>query len=186
VVAGATGVPTIARPSSVTVPFTVSTTETTTGLFEVMLAVPETRHSRLSARYCACPTVSSSAICSTVTVSVEVDCPSAVVVPSAAVTVSSNCTGTLTGRINKSQTLTRTVGMGAGAVEWTLDWNESRVDLDLRVREPQGDVVVFDGGSARPKTGAFTAATAGDYTIQLINNTNRRTNYTLTVTHPAG
>jgi hypothetical protein len=95
-------------------------------------------------------------------------------------------TTTLTGRIDKNQTLTRTITSGGGAVEWHLDWNESRVDLDLRVRDPQGNVVVFDGGSARPKTGSFTAATAGDYTFQLINNTNRRTNYTLTATHPAG
>ena len=95
-------------------------------------------------------------------------------------------TTTLTGRIDKNQTLTRTITSGAGAVEWHLDWVESRVDLDLRVRDPQGNVVAFDGGSARPKTGSFIGATAGDYTFQLINNINRRTNYTLTVTHPAG
>jgi hypothetical protein len=95
-------------------------------------------------------------------------------------------TTTLTGRIDKNQTLTRTITSGAGAVQWHLSWIESRVDLDLRVRDPLGNVVLFDGGSARPKTGSFTAATAGDYTFQLINNTNRRTNYTLSVTHPSG
>lgn len=93
-------------------------------------------------------------------------------------------TTTFSGRIDKNQTLNRTVSSGTGTVTFDLNWNESRVDLDLRITDPSGNQVHLDTSSARPKTGEFTASISGDYRFTLINNTNRRTNYTLNVTHP--
>lgn len=93
-------------------------------------------------------------------------------------------TSTFSGRVDKNQTVSQTVSSGAGTVTFNLNWTESRVDLDLRVTGPSGNQVYFDGSNARPKTGSFTATVSGDYRFSLISNTNRRTDYTLSVTHP--
>jgi hypothetical protein len=106
--------------------------------------------------------------------------PVTVTVDNAAATTTTN----FSGRIDKNQTLNQTVSSGAGTVTFDLNWNESRVDLDLRVTGPSGSQVYVDASNARPKTGSFTATVAGDYRFSIINNTNRRTNYTLNVTHP--
>lgn len=103
----------------------------------------------------------------------------------ATLTVTSATTTTnFSGRIDKNQTLNQTVSSGAGTVTFTLNWDESRVDLDLRVTDPSGNQVYFDVGSTRPKTGSFPAAVAGNYRFSIINNTDRTAEYTLAVTHP--
>jgi uncharacterized protein YfaP (DUF2135 family) len=96
-------------------------------------------------------------------------------------------TATFSGRIDKERTVTHTVTIGAtGQTDLDLDWDESRVDLSLRVRDPAGGVVFFDGSSSRPKRGSFDATVTGSYRFDIINNTDRRAEYTLAVTHPSG
>lgn len=94
-------------------------------------------------------------------------------------------TTTFSGEIDKNAAVAHTVTIhAAGTVEVTLGWDEARVDLSLRARDPSGSVVLFDGRSARPKTGSFSTTDPADYRFEVVNNTDRRTNHTLTVTYP--
>jgi len=94
-------------------------------------------------------------------------------------------TATFSGRLAENQTVGHTVSVGAqGPVDMVLDWDDTRASVSLRARAPSGDVVFFDGTTAKPKRGTFTAGVAGDYRFEVINNTNRKPRYTLSVTRP--
>jgi hypothetical protein len=95
-------------------------------------------------------------------------------------------TSTFSGEIGKNQTLSHTVSVGAaGPVDLALDWTETRANLTLRALDPSGNVMFSAGGNAKPKTGTFSAAGAGNYRFEVTNTTDRKTNYTLSVTYPA-
>lgn len=95
-------------------------------------------------------------------------------------------TATFTGEIDKHETRTHTLEIGAtGDVDMTLDWERSRADLTLRVRDPSGATVFSDLSGDRPKTGAFTAAATGTYRFEVTNTTSRDTDYELAVTYPS-
>jgi Beta-propeller repeat len=93
---------------------------------------------------------------------------------------------TFSGRVDRNRTVTHTVSMGPGPVDVRLQWTESRADVDLRVRDADGNVVFSNTGSARPKTGSFSVTVAGDHRFEVVNTSRRSTGYTLTVTHPGG
>jgi hypothetical protein len=98
---------------------------------------------------------------------------------------STRTTTTLSGRLDGNRTAVHTVLVGsAGPVDLALDWSDSRARLTVRVRNPAGTEVFLDGGTAKPKLGRFQAAGSGNYQVEVRNTTSRRTNYTLTITHP--
>ena len=95
-------------------------------------------------------------------------------------------TATFSGRIDENETRTHNLAIAAtGAVELALDWERSRANLALRVRDPSGATVFSDTSSAKPKTGAFTATTTGTYRFEVTNTSRRDTDYSLSVTYPA-
>lgn len=95
-------------------------------------------------------------------------------------------TTTFSGRIDKNETITHNLSVpGTGQVDIDLDWDDSRVDLDLRVRDPSGNSVFFDDSTAKPKIGTFTAEATGTYRFEITNTTSRNTDYTLSVTYPS-
>ena len=94
-------------------------------------------------------------------------------------------TTSFSGEIDKEQTIAHTVSVGeVGEVDLALDWAESRANLTLRVLDPSGAVVFSDGSDAKPKSGTFSAAVTGDYRFEVVNATDRQTDYTLSVTYP--
>jgi hypothetical protein len=97
-------------------------------------------------------------------------------------------TSTFSGQIRQRDgTITHTVSVGAaGRVDYDLRWDESRVDLTLRVRDPGGSTIVLDATGGTRSTGSFDAPAAGSYRFEITNPSDRRTDYTLAVTHPAG
>ena len=94
-------------------------------------------------------------------------------------------TTNFSGSIGRNQSRSHTVSIGAqGPVGLTLNWSQRRSNLTLRVLGPSGNVVFSAGGSAKPKTGTFSATATGNYRFEVTNTTRRSTNYTLAVTHP--
>ena len=49
-----------------------------------------------------------------------------------------------------------------------------------------GNTIVTDGSSARPKNGVFAASVTGTYRFEVSNTTSRKTDHTLSVTYPSG
>lgn len=94
-------------------------------------------------------------------------------------------TSEFSGSLDRNQTAVHTVQVGsAGDVDLDLDWSDGRANLTLRVRDGAGAQVFFDGSTAKPKTGTFSAASAGSYQVEVSNPSRRRTSYSLSVTHP--
>lgn len=84
---------------------------------------------------------------------------------------------------NNQQIHSVTVG-AAGPVDLELNWTDSRASVGVRARAPSGVVVFENIGSGRPKSGSFFAAAAGLYQFEVVGLNDRRTSYTLSVTHP--
>ncbi len=95
-------------------------------------------------------------------------------------------TSTFSGRIGRNAAITHNVLIEvAGQVDATLSWIESRASLNLTARDPNNTVLASGSGSS-PINVSFATTASGTYAFVIENTTRRRTDYTLSVTYPAG
>jgi len=95
-------------------------------------------------------------------------------------------TSTFSGRIDRNATITRNILIeAAGQIDAGLSWDDNRASLNLTARDPNGTVLGAGSGS-NPMNVSFATTTSGTYSFVISNTTRRKTDYTLSVTHPVG
>jgi hypothetical protein len=94
-------------------------------------------------------------------------------------------TVSFSGRINRNSTLTLTIPVGAaGDLQFDLQWDDDRVEVDVTLLDPSGAVVFSDTSPAFPKSAVVPVSSIGDHQLQLRNTIDRDADYTLIVTYP--
>ncbi len=95
-------------------------------------------------------------------------------------------TDTFSGNVRGQQSASHSVSVSGGVIDISLTWDNSH-DLDVVLYGPGGGQVASATTGAKPETLSYdTNGAGGAYTVQIINNYNRRNqraNYTLDVTY---